>query len=29
MWRHPNRDAVYHDFFNTMDNYVLVGSTSN
>lgn len=28
MWRHPNRDAVYNDFFNTMDNYVLAGSTS-
>jgi purine nucleosidase len=29
MWRHPNRDAVYNDFFHTMDNYVLAGSTSN
>ncbi|SEJ56136.1 Inosine-uridine preferring nucleoside hydrolase [Cyclobacterium xiamenense] len=26
MWRDPNRDAVYTDFFNTMDNYVLAGS---
>lgn len=25
LWRHPNRDAVYNDFFNTMDNYVLAG----
>ncbi len=28
MWMSPNRDAVYNDFFNTIDNYVLAGSTS-
>jgi purine nucleosidase len=29
MWRHPNRDAVYNDFYNTVRNYVLVDSASN
>ena len=28
MWKDPNRDAVYNDFFNTMDNYVLDSSRS-
>jgi purine nucleosidase len=27
MWTSPNREAVYKDFFKTMDEYVLVGST--
>lgn len=28
IWRYPNRDAVYNDFFHTMDNYVLAGPAS-
>jgi len=29
MWRHPDRDAVYNDFFSTINNYVLAGPASH